>query len=82
MNNDELIQQLSNLRENIDQVINILKGMEKIKEEITVIRDRECLENDSFDEYSEGRYDVACECLRIIDKYLAGDRDEKDNRNR
>lgn len=47
------------------------EAVEKIKEEIKVIRDRECSENDSFDEYSEGRYDVACECLRIIDKYLS-----------
>ena len=55
----------------LDMAIKSLEAWEKVREEIKVIRDRECLENDSFDEYSEGRYDVACECLRIIDKHLA-----------
>ena len=54
----------------IEMAIKSHEAGEKVKEEIKVIRDRECLENDSFDEYSEGRYDVACECLRIIDKHL------------
>ena len=53
------------------EIRKLRESIQKIKEEIKVIRDRECLEHDSFDEYSEGRYDVACECLRIIDKNLA-----------
>lgn len=55
----------------IDMAIRSLEAWEKVKEEIKVIRDRECLKNNSFDEYSEGRYDVACECLRIIYKHLS-----------
>lgn len=80
---DEAVQEIINLANNLQIIqstptgqavliaIKSLKAWGKVEEEIKVIRDRECLENDSFDEYSEGRYDVTCECLRTIYKHLS-----------
>lgn len=49
-----------------------LEAWEKIKAEIQEIKNGEAKNHDSFDEYSEGRYDVACQILHIIDKHLEG----------
>ena len=50
--------------------IKSLEAWGHIKADIMQLRDTECCQNDSFDEYSEGRYDVACHCLRIIEHYF------------
>ena len=45
--------------------------LEDIKAEIKVEYDREAQNHDSFDEYSEGRYDAFGFCLRSIDKHIS-----------
>lgn len=44
--------------------------LKDIKAEIKVEYDREAQNHDSFDEYSEGRYDAFGFCLRSIDKHI------------
>ena len=56
--------------EAIDMAIKSFEAWEKVKAEVTEIRDIEAKNHDTFDDYSDGRYDVACESLRIIDKHL------------
>ena len=53
-----------------EMVIKNLEAWGKVKAEITEVRDIEAKNHDTFDDYSDGRYDVACESLRIIDKHL------------
>lgn len=51
--------------------------LNKIRAEIKEKYDSEATNHDSFDDYSEGRYDAYSDCLRIIDNYKAsptGDR--------
>lgn len=54
----------------LDVAIKSLKAWEKVKAEITEVRDIEAKNHDTFDDYSNGRYDVACKSLRIINKHL------------
>lgn len=56
--------------ESLDMAISSLEAWEKVIQEVSDIKYRESLNHDSFDEYSEGRYDVASHVLRIINKYL------------
>jgi hypothetical protein len=56
--------------EALDTAISSLEAWEKVIQEVSDIKYRESLNHDSFDEYSEGRYDVASHVLRIINKYL------------
>lgn len=58
------------MRDTMAMAIRSLEAWEKVKAEITEIRDVEAKCHDTFDDYSDGRYDVACESLRIIDKHL------------
>jgi hypothetical protein len=56
--------------ESLDIAISSLEAWDKVIQEVSDIKYRESLNHDSFDEYSEGRYDVASHILRIINKYL------------
>lgn len=56
--------------EALDMAISSLEAWDKVIQEVSDIKYRESLNHDSFDEYSEGRYDVASHILRIINKYL------------
>lgn len=47
--------------------------LEKIRAEIKEKCDSEATNHDSFDDYSEGRYDAYSDCLRIVDKHVGGD---------
>lgn len=76
------------MRDTMAMAIRSLEAWEKVKAEITEIRDDDKvmktlkyivntigaknhdISDDYSDGYSNGRYDVACESLRIIDKHL------------
>ena len=60
----------------IDMAISSLGAWDKVIQEVSDIQYTESLNHDSFDEYSEGRYDVASHVLRIINKYLNEVQDE------
>lgn len=46
--------------------------LDNIKAEIKKECDIEAQNHDTFDDYSDGRYDAFSACLKIIDKYMRG----------
>lgn len=48
----------------------ICRGINKVREEIDIEKQIESNNHDSFDEYSEGRYDAFNLCLRSIDRNI------------
>ena len=56
----------------------ISKGtpLDDVRAEIKKEYDIEAQNHDTFDDYSDGRYDAFSACLKIIDKYLADMRGE------
>lgn len=69
-NTPESCEKVQKKEKAIDMAISSLEAWDKVIQEVSDIKYRESLNHDSFDEYSEGRYDVASHILRIINKYL------------
>lgn len=49
--------------------VSCAKNITEIKNKVIDLRNAEAKNHDTFDEYSDGRYDMACAVLRILDGY-------------
>ena len=51
--------------------------LDDVKAEIKKECDIEAQNHDTFDDYSDGRYDAFSACLKIIDKCISGEGDKE-----